>query len=399
MNKFFGTLLLLVTLSRVSNGQKVEQPVNHDVFNRVLNNAFNKLVSSNPNAGEIANYASIDPINASFTAKGSIPIQPGRKKMLKSKTLSFEDKLKYDPAKISYLSFSAGGNLIDKSYGALFSNSSLNAGVTLGAQYNFRVGKAKFSYWLEDYTNFSVKEKILFQKYGANKIALENTLTDKELQRAKRLLELSKVSIITKLQKNGTETALVQKSVDSLGNNINQRPGLVDTLQKLLQDGLVLQKSYDGTQASLDSISAVGIHTSDFLVLQRNKLRDKLKKDYDALVTELPIQKVRLTWFTLIGGYSRKSYNTFDVSLPFPSQFDKGKLNAVNWGAGVNRLLVDSLKKRTLFFNLTIMRSRNNNLALLSTSTIDQTRKIGTKSLNQKLFWILNTMIMAFFIL
>src|SRR5689334_12649859 len=91
-------------LSVAQIGTLVKDTFETGEFRHLINSAFNKFVSSNPSPGEIANYASLDPANASFVLKGSLPIQPGRKKALRG--LSVDQKLENDPARISYLTFS-----------------------------------------------------------------------------------------------------------------------------------------------------------------------------------------------------------------------------------------------------------------------------------------------------
>ncbi|MCU7549854.1 hypothetical protein OCK74_12050 [Chitinophagaceae bacterium LB-8] len=107
----------------------IRRPLTQYELNKVLNRTFSILVSSNPSSGEVATYASLDPINAAFTLKANFPIQPGKKAYEDNK--SFEEKLMMESGRISYLSFSLSGGLIDKKYATLFTNSILNAGASL----------------------------------------------------------------------------------------------------------------------------------------------------------------------------------------------------------------------------------------------------------------------------
>jgi hypothetical protein len=367
-------VFLLATANYGISQTKYKNSMDRQELQRLVNNAFNKLVSSNPNAGEIANYATVDPINASFSLKSTLPVQPGRKKRLKQ--LSFGQQVVDDPAKISYLSLSLSGNLIDKNYGTLFTNSKINAGVTLNAQYHFWIGTPQFSYWLEDYTVFDMKRSLLRQQYDINMTNIHLSFDANELQKTKRLLELTRASTLSKISKNQGEVAATTQMVDVLGANYRSRPSLIDTLLKLVQDGQALKKSFDATNATLDSLAIVGTRDTDFMELQKNRLRAKYKKDYDGLIAELPLQRLQLTWVSLISGYTRKSYNTYDPTLPFASQFGKGKLNTSNFGVAINHLRTDSLARRTLFLNFTLTRTKDNNLSSLSTTTIEQRKEV-----------------------
>lgn len=362
-------------LSLFSEAQdKQYESMDRDQLQRLVNSAFNKLVTSNPSAGEIANYATVDPINAKFSLKSTIPIQPGRRKEMKK--LSFEEQVEKDPGYISYLSLSLSGALIDKDYGTLFSNSSLNAGVNLSAQYHFRIGKPKFGYFLEDYTTYDVKRKILRKQHDNSITNLHAGFDPVKLQNDKRTLELSRTSTLSKINKNRNEVVVVTQLIDALGNNTRSRPGLLDTLQKLIQEGDALKKSFDTNNAALDSLEIVGNRSTDFLVIRKNKLQEKYKQDFESLASDLPLQQFRLTWISIIAGYTRKSYNTFDPTQNFDAQFGKGKLDAINFGLAVNHLWTDSLARKTFFFNFSIIRKKDNNLASLSTTSVEQRREI-----------------------
>ncbi len=112
---FFPLALFLSIVSVQSNAQ--EHPLGQREVDRLLNTAFSSLVTSSTNYGEIGTYASVDPVNAAFTLKGSFPFSTGRQKNEKKPVL---ERLSEDEGRFSYLSFSLSGNLIDKSYAKLF---------------------------------------------------------------------------------------------------------------------------------------------------------------------------------------------------------------------------------------------------------------------------------------
>lgn len=367
-------ILLLISILDANSQTGISMPLKQEELNRVLNSTFNKLVTSNPNPGEIANYASLDPINASFSVKSTLPVQPGRKRKLKA--LSFENKLLYAPSRISYLSFSASGNLIDKNYGVLFSNSSLNSGVSLQAQYNFKIKDPHFSFFNDEWNDFAVKRDLLFKTYNNNLVEVQKKMNIVAIQQNRSLLELKQLSNQAKLKKSQVALDLAKKTIDSLGIGIKDRPGLADTLQTLVKDNTAILTDINQTSYTMDSLDLITPAIDGHAGLKIEGLRKKLKSDYDTLASKLQLQRISVTWFTILGGYSRKSYNTFNASLPFSSQIGKGKLDAFNFGIAINHLYQNRIKNRTWFLNASVSRLRNNNLVSLSTSTIDQVNKI-----------------------
>ena len=70
---------LLVALSLGWSGKIIAQgdgnlPLSKAETNKVLNSSFSNLVTSNPNPGNLGTYASLDPINALFVLKATVPI-------------------------------------------------------------------------------------------------------------------------------------------------------------------------------------------------------------------------------------------------------------------------------------------------------------------------------------
>lgn len=352
-----------------SQKEKIKAVAEGSEFRHALNRAFNKLASGNPNAGEVTNYASIDPVNSSFDLKASIPLFTGRNKLRK---LPMDEQLTEDRPRFSYLAIGIDGGLVDGNYAAIFNNSRLNAGINMTAQYNFMIGRPKFSYWEETHRAFSIEKTALLNRYRANKIGIRNSLSNAELGRRLRLTELTQISVTNKLQKKRTEAALVKRNVDDLGDDIVTRPGLIDTLLKINTELAALQKEYDSGVLVKDSLENIGSFSSDFIIAADEKLGTALKKDYEALLSNFSFVEATLWWISTQVKYSRKSFNTFDITLPFEDQISKGNFKGWSFGAAGNMLVVDSIRMRTWFANLSITRSQANNLAALSTSSIEQ---------------------------
>ncbi|HEX2609112.1 MAG TPA: hypothetical protein VHK91_17135, partial [Flavisolibacter sp.] len=380
-------LLILMVSSVHASYSQDKHPLRQGEVNRVLNKAFNKLVSGNPNPGEVANYATLDPVKGTFNAKGTIPLNAGIPKRYRNSSL--EEQLGKDSGSISYLSFSVSGGLNDQNIGTLFSNSSLNTGINLGVQYNFRPGHPLFSYQSERWQKLAAERDALFRAHTAGRLAVERAYNDSAVAKNLYLLNLKLTTSETKLAKKQTELDLVQKTVDSLGTGIRLRTGLGDTLQTLVSELTGLQNEVMTVTAARDSVRTIdsirlldapqralafGINSRKVLLIQ--EMKDKLKDNYDTLLAKAELLKIQLVWFTISGGYSRQSFSTFEASLPFTSQIGDGRLDGYNFGAAVNYLSQNLLRHRTFFLNGGVSRVRGSNLSTMSTTLIEQARAI-----------------------
>ncbi|MES2776929.1 MAG: hypothetical protein V4722_22320 [Bacteroidota bacterium] len=342
-------------------------------LNRLFNNLFGKIVTSNSNTGLVGNYASLDVANASFEAKSTIPIS---KKGKKVKGRTFEEGLNIDTSRISYLSILVKGGLTDKNYGAVFSNSSLNAGFELGAQYNFKLKRPKVRFFADELQNFYFRKTMLLQAYSAKKLNALQNQSKSFLTKYQYLLQLKKVSNADTIRKKQYQIDLLSKSVDSLGAGILDRAGMADTLQNLMKESIALRAEEQIIIAAIDSIKNLTAIAGSITVLDLAKLRETTKSDYDKLFSDISFVKFSLLWFTASANYSRKAFNTFNVNVPFDAQVGKDEFNGHSFGFAVNLLRQDSLKLRTWFFNAGISLNRKNNLASLSTTTIKQTKTV-----------------------
>ena len=382
--QIFITALLFIPLFLCAQNEEDEdtsdtrRTLTQPDLNKVLNRSFSHLLSSNPSPGEIATYASLDPINANFTLKGSFPFQPGKRK--RERKLSFAEKLTNDSGRISYLSLSISGGLIDKKYASLFSNSVLNSGVSFEGQYNFRLRRPKITYSLSEWSDIALRRNILFSNYHQNKRAINQTYNEESISRNMLVLEATNKVNRVKVEVAQNQLYLLQKTSDSLGNAIAARPGLVDSLAAQVKNVTTLFTALEAGYASIDSLQEVSTYPAGHKTLKRLALNPKLQSDYDSLLAKVNFKRFYTSWVTILGGYTRKSFAIFDTKLPFESQIDKDKLDAFNFGIALNILRRNKLRKRTFFYNLSLSYLRNNNLANLSTSTIDETRRIVNAS-------------------
>ncbi len=382
MNKYnyLAILLYLLLFPYISVAQTetniVKEPLTQAEINKILNTAFNSLVTSNSNPGEIATYASLDPINTSFILKGTFPLHKNLVKVQKGK--SFKERLQSDTGSVSYFSFSLSGNLIDKKYGVLFSNSLLNAGINFQAQYNFRLKAPLFSFSRKEWEDISLRRDMLFSVYHQNIRVLETSYSDSAYNKNKYLLELQKRYSTIKISKSEVQLDLLNKTIDSLGTSVMDRPEMIDSLLNLIKATDALKNTLVHTILALDSLEQAKNH--DLFLLNMNQqalLQPKLKKDYDSLLMKATLRKTKLSWVSLVGGIAKANYVTYDPSLSFSSQITKNNLNTFNLGIAVNWIKIDKIKKRTLFLNGNLSWLRDNNLSDLSTIEIDQSKKVA----------------------
>jgi hypothetical protein len=131
------------------------------------------------------------------------------------------------------------------------------------------------------------------------------------------------------------------------------------------------------TQQTVDSISRLSSTKIEGQAsLMRSALRKKFISDYDTLLSAIPFQKFSTTWYTIVAEYDRKSYNTFDIALPFNTQIKEGnKANAYKFGLAINRLIQNKLNNRSLFLNAGIAWIWKSNLDQLTATSVDQRKQ------------------------
>ncbi|QEC43287.1 hypothetical protein [Pseudobacter ginsenosidimutans] len=370
---FFAILPLLSYAQEKEKPQ--ELPLTRSELNRALNAVFNKLVAGNPSPGEIANYATLDPVNASFNIKGSFPIRKKEKQGLNQTDVDFVASR--GGARISYLSFSVSGALLDKKYGALFSDSKLNAGISVAAQYNFGRKFSSFSYFEAEIEEIAQKRNALRRKYTNDLAAILDKTNYEAFQRKLYLLDLQQLSTRDKLSKKNQQHDLVQKTVDSLGDAISTRTGLADTLRLLEKEVNDLVMEVRTNQQTIDSIARLTPAViSGQAGLRRSDLRKKYMSDYDSVLSGITFQKFSTTWYTIAAEYGRKSYNSYDSTLPFAVQIQEGhKDDAYKTGFAINHLIQNKLRNRTWFFNGGASWIYASNLGRLTATTLEQRKQ------------------------
>lgn len=327
---------LLVPVLLKAQPQVKDTVIPQAALNRITNNSFSRLVTSNPNPGEVASYVALDPINASFTAKTTVPLRRSLEK--RARSLNPDDQVGLDPGRFAYLSLSVSGSLIDKKYGILFSEGTLNSGVFLGAQWNFMPWKPIVRYYLDSWQAINIKRQLLVQNYKESHRQLETSMSNADLYQKRFEADLQLQAARRKWQGKQDQLALLRKSIDSLGTIVDST-SWGDRYRAIAKELHTLGSEIRGARAALDSLD---ILLNNDIAGQRTAQQDKLGRalvaDYDSALNKMEFQKLCFTWFTVLGSYSRKSINTFDAALPFPDQFDRDKIDAGEVGIAFNWL-------------------------------------------------------------
>jgi rubredoxin len=370
---FMGSQAVKAQTRRVpANGPDTIGWLSPGEMNRVLNDAFSNLVTSNKNPGEIASNASLDPVAATFSLKASFPF----KTLVKNKKDSTEDQKRRSKGRFSYLGFTVTGNLLDKSYATLFSKGALNSGINAQAQYNFRIGGQHFVLAAVDEGEVVLKRHLLSQSYDRKSETLDQTYSADNYNYSANVLQKQVDAAQERLALAQDSSNLMLRTMDSLHWQIQGKPELADRLaavrKKLADQRQALSKAQD----ALDSLQFAGAHDWGAEWTSKHNAMVKQKpKDRDSILATTNFLQLSTTWCTLTSGIGKKSFYTFDPTQPFASQVNSNSLVTYNFGFGINYINIDKLRKHTFFLSSTISYLRDNNLASLSTSELDQTKK------------------------
>jgi hypothetical protein len=112
----------------------------------------------------------------------------------------------------------------------------------------------------------------------------------------------------------------------------------------------------------------------------REQLKKKIDNQYDVKISKIytstPLSELNITYMTIVYGVNRKSYRTYDPSLPFDSQISKGDFSGYRFGFELNHFHSSKTFDQYRFFNLGLLRRKDNNLADLTASKISDETEI-----------------------
>ncbi|MEE1944692.1 hypothetical protein VRU48_06205 [Pedobacter sp. KR3-3] len=322
-----------------------------DKWKASLNGSYSTLVGADGNGGTIGSYASLDPLNASLSFKGTLPIAAKSGRM-------------------SFLSIAAQGSLVDGNFATVFKNTKLNTSAGINVEYNFRFGK-------DNPAEFGANDA----KYTADM----NIITEAESNAVKAYTnEIAKIATrqtalqeqITRTNAQVTAKELQLKALDKTINNAtetyeNKEKAYVES-QKIIAELPKMRKSLETVNFQIDSLGVVSANSRGLIIKYRmqqrtlaNEKRAKLQNDYQ-------FAEFKLFWVTLTAGAGKVDYYTFDSTKPFADQLQNPNLPTYKFGFALNFYDQDNLTKKAWMANLGVQWMKDNNLSLLSTQEISQ---------------------------
>ncbi|MFW0716557.1 hypothetical protein [Pedobacter sp. N23S346] len=328
------------------------QKIEPSKWKATLNGPYATLLGSNTSVGIIGSYASLEPINGAFSFKGTIPFGDPRK------------------SRLSFLSISAQGELIDGNFATVFKNTKLNTTAGINLEYNFRILKENPSrslhvdgkYFIDLELTSAARRNVTksfeqeLAKAGEKILALRENI-----ECTNEAIEIKK----NRIKEFESEMSDVSKSNKERETAFTERQKIVAELPKL-------QKLIDQSEFQIDSLGYVKSDNyslaTDFGWKQLKIDEEKKKK----LQNDYKFAGYKFLWITLIVGSGKKDYFTFESTNPFADQIQNPNLATYKLGATINFYYQDQFEKKGLMINMGFQWMRDNNLSLLSTQDITQ---------------------------
>ncbi|RFZ90945.1 hypothetical protein D0C36_18540 [Mucilaginibacter conchicola] len=336
------------------DGKQVATPAH---WNRVLNNVFGRLLGSAGNPTTIGNYASFEPVNGSFAFKGSVAI--GNK----------------DNIRMSYLSISANGDLISKSYAALFNNSKLNTNSGIQLEYHFRISKKN------SFTSTTDNEA----RYYFDEWASRDSMVKAKNNYINEINEISNKQVILdyKIGVGNVQIEVLEKEVNQcradllkLGQDVastpDKRKEALESLDKKTNELTTLRKNQVKLTYKSDSLQVLAKLKQDLVSWYISKQDTIHGKRKDKLLERFQVSGVKFTYLTVTAGTGKTTYYTFAADKPFNQQLTKVDTATYRLGLILNHYNQNSLRGTAWFFNLGVAWEKTNNTALLGTTEVSQ---------------------------
>jgi hypothetical protein len=326
---------------------------------QITNRFFGNLVTSNTSSGVLGNFASFDAAEGSFSFQGTVSIGDA-------------DTTKKNPF-ISFLSLSAKGDIIGGNYASLFSNSSLNTGISISASYHILVSKPKVALNLDDAAYYEMSkgaaEKQFMRSFDLAK-AEDRNVIDRRLTWVEKAMELTKDTIGQLKEKH-------KGLLDSL--SISDKSKWQDWIDKANANETKLQqfeKDYTELLLKQDSLSIARREYPNLNTYAKVKALETQNTITDSLLLAFPLAKHAFAWISFSGGGGKQNYATYDATAPFDNQIQKADYNTYYFGVSLNCFSKNMVNNRLRYFNFGLSRQRTNNLDLLGTKLITDTKKI-----------------------
>jgi len=335
-------------------------------YNRLVNRSFSGIVTGQKNSTLITNSASIDPANGRVEFQGSIPI--GKKEGCK---------------RLSFLTFNLGGDLISDNYTVLIQDSKLNSDVFFNVRYHIRFRKKMhINYWQTDLVNLELERQSIKKEKD---FRIQSLFNDAERSRKEKFHDsISLVLLDEEIKKYNSLNGELESRLRSILNvgNFN-----AEEVKKLNDSIAIIHKSLESFKNDsiklairVDSLEYVIVNSFFLRQILKSEINEKFDKKLSNLEYEASIAGIRYGWLSFTGGFSRKTFYSFDPSLSFENQITKNSLPTCQLGLSYNYYYENSYPRFLMYTNAGFGFIRDNNTDLLGTQEVKQNREFQSPS-------------------
>lgn len=348
-------------------GQQIEKIyLSREGLNFLVNSKLTSIVSGQPTGTAVANFASLEPVNGTFTFKGSVPLTK-----------------KTGPSRFAYLALRLEGDLISESYAALFTNSVLNTSIVADLQVHFRFTKdiKRYNYLATDAATLDLQKTMLTNERTRTlaKALTESNWTNHiagELAHNQFNLDVLRFKIDDNVTKQTGKASIITTEMAKLTPDAQVIKTTSEELAKLeVEEGNFRTEEKKFVKA-IDSLSIVQSDLAAFRLKYINGTNKKTVDSIEKLEQNATLTGVRLTWFTFITGGSKRNFYLYNESLPFSNQIEKKEFNTFRIGLSMNFYDERSFPKKAFYGNIGFVRYKDNNIKLLSTMEVAQTKVV-----------------------
>ena len=234
------------------------------------------------------------------------------------------------------------------------------------------VSKPKVALNLDDAAYYEMSkgaaEKQFMRSFDLAK-AEDRTVIDRRLTWGENAMELTKDTIGQLKEKH-------KGLLDSL--SIADKSKWQDWIDKANANETKLQqfeKDYTELFLKQDSLSIARREYPNLNTYAKVKALETQNTITDSLLLAFPLAKHAFAWISFSGG-GKQNYATYDATASFDNQIQKADYNTYYFGVSLNCFSKNMVNNRLRYFNFGLSRQRTNNLDLLGTKLITDTKKI-----------------------
>ena len=234
------------------------------------------------------------------------------------------------------------------------------------------VSKPKVALNLDDAAYYEMSkgaaEKQFMRSFDLAK-AEDRNVIDRRLTWVENAMELTKDTIGQLKEKH-------KGLLDSL--SIADKSKWQDWIDKANANETKLQqfeKDYTELFLKQDSLSIARREYPNLNTYAKVKALETQNTITDSLLLAFPLAKHAFAWISFSGG-GKQNYATYDATASFDNQIQKADYNTYYFGVSLNCFSKNMVNNRLRYFNFGLSRQRTNNLDLLGTKLITDTKKI-----------------------